>query len=149
MAWPCCKIKIVLYTHTHTHTHTVDNISHYLKAVRRSFVSLAADAMSKTLTFHSHQQPSQPPPASAGPWPASPERGPTPPPPAGSCGSKMPHRPPPTATRRGKGGERVRERDRGHRSEVSQETCSCHEREDRPTELHVGIQPYSMKSLTF
>lgn len=41
-------------------------------------------------TFHSHQQPSQPPPASAEPLPVAPVLGPTPPPRAGCVCSERP-----------------------------------------------------------
>lgn len=57
-----------------------------------------------TLTSRSHRPSSRPPPVSAGRWPASPEHGPAPPPPAGSCGSKMPPRPRPAGAHRGRGG---------------------------------------------
>lgn len=56
-----------------------------------------------TLTSHSHLRSSRPPPVSAGRCPVSPERGPAPPPPAGSYGSEMPPRPlPATAHKRKK-----------------------------------------------
>lgn len=63
--------------------------------------------MLPTLTSRSRRPSSRPPPVSAGRWPASPEHGPAPPPPAGSCGSKTPPRPRPAGARR------VREGDEG------------------------------------
>lgn len=54
----------------------------------------------KTHTSHSHQQPSQSPPASAEPWPDVPEHDPTPPRPAGYVCSGKPPRPRPAHTTR-------------------------------------------------
>ena len=56
------------------------------------------------LTSRSHLRPSQPPPVSAVPWPASPGLGPTPPPPAGSYGSELLHHPPPVKEETGERG---------------------------------------------
>lgn len=60
--------------------------------------------MLPNLTSRSRRPSSRPPPVSAGRWPASPEHGPAPPPPAGSYGSKKPPRPRPAGARRGRGG---------------------------------------------
>lgn len=73
------------------------------------FGSEIPHVMLPTLTSRSRRPSSQPPPVSAGRWPASPEHGPAPPPPAGSYGSKMPPRPRPAGAHRGRGGDRGRE----------------------------------------
>lgn len=61
--------------------------------------------MLPNLTSRSRRPSSRPRPVSAGRWPASPEHGPAPPPPAGSCGSKTPPHPRPVGAHRGRGGD--------------------------------------------
>lgn len=106
---------------------------------RGVFGSEIPHVMLPTLTSRSRRPSSQPPPVSAGRWPASPEHGPAPPPPAGSCGSKMPPRPRPAGAHRGRGGDRGREWrgwggmggwGTGQRSGYSQETRCWHKRKD-------------------